>query len=127
MFRDVSSEKELREVLDNFNVVELLNIHLPVELEEEFGYVKEEIIQKKIGLYDYQELRDSVFVDWGGENSLQSEMYDVKEDLKVLDKGIKDLRVQYELVVDLLSEMKLQVNAGGMFKLLNKLLDKVRK
>lgn len=119
MFKDVNSEKDLREILSKFTVSELLSILIPTDIKERYGHVKEELLQQAMGLYDYNELREAVFTDWS-DNSLQARVHELEESNETQKGIIDDITRKYSAILKFVSKMKVDFTIGDALELVGK-------
>jgi hypothetical protein len=95
MFKGVKSEDDVRKIFSNLNTIELLGLKLPSHIRDDYIFVWQEAIKERMGLVEYDDIRESVLADWGGSNSLEKKLDALKEDtisqLDSLDEQIQDM------------------------------------
>jgi len=120
MFKGVKTEKDFRDKMEALSTMEILGLKLPERLKEDYYFVLQNILQSRIGLDEYDNIRNATLSDWGGEYSLPDKLKELEDriddDITSLSNDIENMhntirRVErlFERIMEVIGDQTVEI------------------
>jgi len=115
MFKGVKTEKDFRDKMEALSTIEILGLKLPERLKEDYDFVLKNILQSRIGLDEYDDIRNATLSDWGGdyslpdklkelENRIDDDITSICNDIEDMHNTIRRVEILFKRIMDVIGE-----------------------
>jgi len=118
MFQKIEGSKEFKEFLKKFKTTELLNMDYPEWVQEKFWEEIENDMFDRLGLYSYTDIRKSVLIDWGSNDSLEAKISELQLQNEAFKTRAEKMEKRFKEIVQVLSKMDDKLNIAEVLELM---------